>query len=104
MTPQEEVRRADAASRIIEDALFVEAKELLLKHLCQLRRQVSIGDSAMHTRLILMEQLAHEFFRSFEHTIQTGRMARMQWAQEERQRSLRAQAADMFRRLGRNAL
>lgn len=102
--PAEEISRGEAAARIINDPLFQDAKAKVLASLEAGRREVPMHATAMHTRLIEAEQIAHKFFQSFEYAIQTGKMAQAKWAQDEHQRTLRERAVAMFGKMGRNAL
>lgn len=104
MTPEEELRRARDAERLVNDPMFQEGRKYLEAQLSQLRRDVPIHQTEMHTRLILMEQLALRFFGFFDQAIQTGKFAQVRLAEEEKRRSLREQAVAMFSRHGRNAL
>lgn len=104
MTRDEELHRAREAEQVISAPIFQEARRNLEGQLAQLRRDVPIHQTDMHTRLILMEQLSHRFFAFFDQAVQTGGFAQVQLADEERRRSLRDQAVAMFSRIGRNAL
>lgn len=56
MTPEEKVRRAGEAAKIIENPLFTEAFARFLKDIENLRMQVSPRDLEGAHRLVLMEQ------------------------------------------------
>lgn len=104
MDRENELRRAAEAQSLLDNPLFVEARKNIEGQLAQARRDVPMGADAMHTRLILMEQLASKFFGYFELLAQTGRMAELEleqrrnWAQEMKKRY------DMFKTMGRNGI
>lgn len=89
---------------MIDSALFQEARRSVESQLAQRRRDVPIADSGMHTRLILMEQLAESFFGFFEQLAQTGKMEEMRLIEEQRRKNLLEQGLAMFRARGRGAM
>lgn len=102
MTPDEELRRAEGAERLTQDPLFQEARKRVYDDLGELRRRVSLSDDRMHSRLILMEQLAGRFFDYFEEAIQTGKLAR-KMLDDQRTLAERMKASVVaFQRYGRN--
>ena len=98
------LERARQARAMLDSALFQEARKDLEGQMQHLRRTVAISSSEMHTRLILMEQLADRFFGFFEQLAQTGQMAELELAEEERRRGLIERGLLMFQRGGRGAL
>jgi hypothetical protein len=104
MTPEEAYRRSAEAKQIIEAPLFLEARKFLDDQLAQLRRDVPIRETEMHTRIILMEQIAQKFYSFFELLAQTGKMEAVRLADEERRKSVMEQGLALFRRNGRSAI
>ena len=94
--------RAGEARQIMEAPIFVAARRHLEEQLANSRRKVPLRDTDMHTRLILMEQLAGTFFDYFEQLAQTGKMAEMQLREAEEKRSIYEQGLSLFRQRGRN--
>src|SRR6185312_6975782 len=103
MDINQELARASQAERILTDPLFVEMRANLEADLAAARRAVPLGDSAMHTKLIMLEQIAGKFFGYFELTAQTGKMARMHIADMEKQREGLRDRFKLFSTIGRNA-
>lgn len=93
--------RAGEARQILDAPIFQAARKQLEDQLAQVRRAAPIRDTDLHTRLILMEQLAANFFDYFEQIAQTGRMAEIQLRQEEERKSLIERGIAMFRTHGR---
>jgi hypothetical protein len=104
MTPDEEVRRAGEARQVLDAPIFQQARKNLEDQMAQLRRNVPIRETEMHTRLILMEQLADRFFGYFEQLAQTGRMAEIHMAEERERQSMIDRGLAMFRTTGRNGM
>lgn len=104
MTSEQELRRAGDARQVIDSVIFQEAKTSLEDQMAHLRRSVPIGATEMHTRLILMEQIAGQFFGFFEQLAQTGRMAELHLDEQRRQQSLMEKGLAIFRTGGRNAV
>lgn len=104
ITPEEALKRSAEARQIIEAPLFLEARKFLDDQLAELRRSVPISQTDMHTRLILMEQLARKFYGFFELLAQTGRMREVDLAEAERRRSLMERGLAIFQRQGRGSL
>lgn len=89
---------------MLDSALFREARKGIEEQLSHLRRDVPISQTDMHTRLILMGQLADRFFGFFEQLAQTGRMEELRLADERRRQNLLEQGLAMFRQRGRGAM
>lgn len=104
MTPEEAYRRCAEARQITEAPLFLEARKFLDDQLAQLRREVPISQTEMHTRIILMEQIAQKFYGFFELLAQTGKMEAVRLQDEERRRNAIERGLDAFRRVGRSAI
>jgi hypothetical protein len=104
MTPQDEIRRAGEARQMLDSAIFAEARKDFYDKLEGARRKAPIAATELHSRLILMEQVAGQFFGYFEQLAQTGKFAELHLAQEERRRSLQQTALDMWNRYGRGGL
>ncbi len=104
MTLEDELRHAAEARQMLEAPIFVAARANLESQLASLRRSVPIRETEMHTRLILMEQLAQTFFGYFEQLAQTGRLAELQLEEKRKQQSLMERGIAMFRTGGRNTL
>ena len=102
--PEEAFRRSAEARQIIESPLFVEARKFLDDQLAELRRSVPISQTDMHTRLILMEQIARKFYGFFELLAQTGQMRQVELADQERRRTLMERGLAVFQRQGRGGL
>jgi hypothetical protein len=104
VTPEQELQRAREAQRLLDDPLFKAARENLEGQLTQLRRDVPIGQTEMHTRLILMGQIADRFFGYFEQIAQTGLLAQVHLDDLEKRRRTLSQRLQSYAQWGRNAL
>lgn len=104
MSPAEELRKARDAEQVVNAPIFQEARKHLESQLAQLRRDVPIHQTEMHTRLILMEQLSVRFFGYFDQLVQTGKFAQVKLSEEERRRNIFQEGMAAVRRIGRNAL
>lgn len=98
------LQKAREARAMLDSPLFVEARANIAGQLEQLRRDVPIAATEMHTRLILMGQLADRFFGFFEQLAQTGKMEELRLADERRRQNLIEQGLMMFRQRGRGAM
>ncbi len=74
----EEIARGNRARQLLDDPLMVEAIQAMKDQLALLRRDVSVRDRDMHTRLILTEQLLDRFLAYFQGVMQSGDMARQE--------------------------
>lgn len=104
MTPDEELRRAGEATQMLQSPVFVMARKDLEERIAMARRSVPIRDTEMHTRLILMEQLAENFFAYFDQLAQTGKLAQLRLDEEAKRRSMLERGVAMFRTGGRNVI
>lgn len=104
MSLESEVQRAGEARQVLESQVFIDARKYIDDTLAQLRRNVPIRETEMHTRLILMEQLWGNLLGFFEQLAQSGRMAEIKLAEEQRQRNLIERGLAVFRTTGRNAI
>lgn len=101
-TPQEELRAAGDAQHVLDNPIFQKARDELYEKLRQARKQAPITASDLHAKLIIMEQLADQFFDYFEFVLQSGKMAQAALDQEVAQQSLKDRGLALFRTLGRN--
>lgn len=104
MTPDEELQRAREAQRWLDDPMFKAARADMEGQLVQLRRDVPIGQTDMHTRLILMGQIADRFFGYFEQIAQTGKFAQLHLEELEQRRRTIGQRLAAYAQLGRNGI
>jgi|SRR6185312_9550681 len=104
MTPEQEIHRANSARQLLNDPLFVEARQFVEDQLAHIRRTVPVRETEMHTRVILMGQLADKFFAYFEQIAQTGQMAELRLAEEQQKQSLLEKGIAIFGKMGRNSL
>lgn len=104
ITPEEELRRAGEARQVIDAPVFQAARADFYRKLEQARRSAPLAAVELHTKLILMEQVADQFFGYFDQLAQTGRMAEDFLADQQRQRGIRERAIQMWQHLGRGAL
>lgn len=101
MTQDQEISEGRAARAFLDDALVKRARAHIEERLAGMRRAVAVSDTDMHTRLIVMEQLATMFFEFFEKASQTGELAQLQVRREEAKRSLFERGVAQFQRFGR---
>jgi hypothetical protein len=104
MTPEQERLRAGEAEQLLKSPMFQEAKKHLEEQLAHIRNTVPISDSDMHTRVILMGQLANTFFSYFEKIMQTGKFADMRLREEQEKRTLAERGVALWRQMGRNSI
>lgn len=102
MTPQEELRTAGDARHVLDNPVFQKAKDDLYDRIRQARKAAPITAAEMHTRLIIMEQLADQFFDYFELVLQTGKLAQDHIDETASQQGLKERGLALFRTLGRN--
>lgn len=81
--PNEEMRRAIAAERFINDPMFQEAEKAIREGLASQRASVPMSETRMHTRLILAEQLWQQFVDYFRLAAQTGELAKFEVKRQE---------------------
>ena len=104
MTPEQELQRGAEARRWLDDPLFKAARDDVYGQLQAARRAASTTDVLLHSKLILMEQMADRFFGFFEQLAQTGQFAQIHLADQERKRQSALAQMMAFARGGRNAL
>lgn len=93
LTPEQELHRAQAATRLLNDPLFIEARKEIEESLAAQRRKVPLTEEKMHTALILADQLWGQFMDYFKMIEQTGELAADDIA---RQRSMGERLRRMF--------
>lgn len=104
MTPEQELQRGAEARRWLDDPLFKAARDDVYGQLQTARRSAATTDTALHSKLILMEQMADRFFGFFEQLAQTGQFAQLHLADAERRQQSTMERMLSFARSGRNAL
>lgn len=75
MTEQERINRGAEAKRLMENKVFLEAKEKFLKSLAQLRTEIGPRDQDGAVRLIQMEQTILKTFQHLQNFVVDGEMA-----------------------------
>ena len=90
MTPEQELQRGAEARRWLDDPLFKAARDDVYGQLQAARRAASTTDVLLHSKLILMEQVADRFFGFFEQIAQTGKFARLELDRQDQTRSREA--------------
>ena len=82
MSSEDAIRRADLARQIVDNPLFVESLDALDESLRRQRLAVKASDSDGHLRLIIAEQITHQFRAYLKRTIEDGKQAQMQLVQQ----------------------
>ena len=77
-TPDEEIRQARNADKILNDPVFKEAVEGIEKSLIDRMKQVPMADMTTQHELILTLQLLGKLKQSLHTMIETGKMAEIQ--------------------------
>lgn len=104
MTPEEEIRQAGAAQRIIEEPLFKKAREDVYAQLRASRIGAATTDTALHSKLILMEQIADRFFGYFDAIAKSGKLAQLNIDEMERHRQGFRERMMAYARFGREGI
>lgn len=104
MTPEQELRRAGEAQRLLDDALFKAAREDVYGQLRAARIAAPTTATELHSRLILMEQIADRFFGYFDQIAQTGKFAQDYLTGQQEQRKSWAQRMRTYAQMGRAGL
>jgi len=104
MNLEEEMRRAGEARQMLDAPLFQQARKVIEEQMALARQRVPIDNTLMHTRLILMEQVAQSFFGYFEQIAQTGKLAQFELDQQEQKQRSFAERILSFRSAGRSAI
>lgn len=71
----DEIRRAAEARMILDHELVREALASLREGIESQRLRAPVKDTDLHTRLIMLEQVAHGFEAWFRRAIESGEMA-----------------------------
>jgi hypothetical protein len=77
-TPDQEIREARSADKILNDPVFREAVEGIEKTLIDKMRQVPMADMTTQHELILTLQLLGKLKQHLHSMIETGKMAEIQ--------------------------
>jgi len=83
MDSEDAIRRADQARMILDNPLFDEAMNALAESLRRQRLQVKPTDTDGHTKLILAEQVKHQFEQFLRRAIEDGKLAEMRLTEPE---------------------
>lgn len=104
MNVEQELQRAREAQRWLDDPTFKAAREDVYAQLKAARIAAPTTDTILHSRLILMEQMADRFFGFFQQIADTGKFAQLHLDDvERRQKGLRERLAS-YAMFGRNGL
>lgn len=104
MSPEEEIQRAREAEQMLRTPLFEAARAHIGEQLRTLRQKVPIYNGEMHTRLILMEQIAEQFFGYFERIAQTGKLAQIEIDKRSTARRVFEDGIRRYQQGGRNLM
>lgn len=96
------IREAGDAQHILGNPLFEAAKAELYEKIRQARKQAPISAADLHMKLIVMEQLADQFFDYFTLVLQSGKLAQHELDQANAQQTLKDRGLAFFRAIGRN--
>lgn len=104
MKLEDELRRAQEVRRFTDSDYFKEAREHVSQTLATARRKAPLTATESHTRLIMMEQIAAQFFSWFDQCAATGKMATLQLEQQETQRRSYLEGLKSYVTGGRNRI
>lgn len=104
MNPDDELRRAAEAKRLMDEPLFKAAREDVYAQLKAARSAAPTLDAARCADVVRLEQIADRFFGYFEQLAQTGQMAQIFEDQQARQRKSFADRMLAYATLGRAGL
>jgi len=93
MDSEDAIRRADQARMILDNPLFDEAMNALAESLRRQRLQVKPTDTDGHTKLILAEQVKHQFEQFLRRAIEDAKVIEMRLIEQQK-----TSAFGMFRR------
>ena len=93
MDSEDAIRRADQARMILDNPLFDEAMNALAESLRRQRLQVKPTDTDGHTKLILAEQVKHQFEQFLRRAIEDAKVIEMRLIEQQK-----TGAFGMFRR------
>ena len=77
MDSEDAIRRADQARMILDNPLFAEAMTALDESLRRQRLLVKPTDANGHAKLILAEQVKHQFEQYLRRAVEDGKLAEM---------------------------
>jgi hypothetical protein len=104
-TLPEEIRDSGDARHIIEQPLFLKAKEEVYGKLRQARQQMlTRSDPQAAMDLVRLEQIADQFFDYFEGVLQTGKLAQQRLDEQRVQDEHKKRGLALFGMFGRGAL
>lgn len=83
MDSEDAIRRADQARMIFDNPLYAEAMGALDESLRRQRLQVKPIDVNGHAKLILAEQIKHQFEQYLRRAIEDGKLAEMRLTEPE---------------------
>lgn len=84
-SPEEEVTRGRQALTVLENEIYKEACQLIDEGLAAQRARVPITETAMHTRLILTEQIWLQLKDHIQQTADTGKWMLAETERQERE-------------------
>lgn len=85
-TPEEEVTRGRQALSVLENEIYKEACKLIEEGLAVQRARVPLTETAMHTRLILAEQIWLQLKDHIQQTADTGKWMLVEEQRKEREK------------------
>lgn len=78
-----EVKRGEEASRIIDNPLFIEAKDKVRAGILKAMGESPMGDEKTHNRLVIALQLLDQIEKNLNNVMQTGKLAAIQMREKE---------------------
>lgn len=88
MAPEEEVIRGGQADQVLDAPIFREAMGEIERAIDAQMLRVALGDSAMHTRLILLKQVHRQIHEYLEQVRESGQIAAFQIEEEKKRAGL----------------
>ncbi len=78
MTPEDEITKAQEVQMILTNPVYKQAWEQIRDGIISAMNQSAMADQVTHSRLVMALQIVNKLQKSFETTMETGKLAQMQ--------------------------
>ena len=78
MNLADEITRAQDVKMILDNPIYKDAWRLVHDGIISAMNQSAMADQVTHSRLVMALQIANKVQKSFETTLETGKLAKMQ--------------------------
>lgn len=88
----DEIKRGEEAQRLMDHPIFKEAMQKVESGILDAMKESGLGDESTHNKLVISLQIMEQIKRHMKTTMETGKLARIQFEKENTLQKLKKAA------------